>query len=180
MEHRGYRMLSVFACLCALGLALGHADPAVSAFGPRVYFSSNGDPAGALLAVIGSAHTRIEAAIYDLTDPRIGDALIAAVHRHVDTYVIMDARQARYRSSQYPRLSAALGDRVVLRTGRGSNRFAIMHQKVLIADGTVTATGSFNWTIEAECCNWENLVILGDSTVAQQYEQEFRRIWAGR
>jgi phosphatidylserine/phosphatidylglycerophosphate/cardiolipin synthase-like enzyme len=92
----------------------------------------------------------------------------------------MDASEARYHSSQYPALAAALGGHLALRTGRGGGRYAIMHHKFLVVDDRLVATGSFNWTREAECCNWENLVILDDPALARAFEAEFQRLWNAR
>jgi cardiolipin hydrolase len=146
----------------------------------RVYFSDTDRPDRALIDLIRSARTRLEAAIYDLTDPRIAQALADAPRRRVDTWVVMDESEARRPGSQAPLLQRALGGHFALRTGRGGGRHAIMHHKFLVADDRYVATGSFNWTREAECCNWENLVILDDPGLARSFEQEFRRLWDAR
>jgi cardiolipin hydrolase len=143
----------------------------------RVYFSDTDRPDRALIDLIRSARTRLEAAIYDLTDTRIAQALADAPRRRVDTWVVMDESEARRPGSQAPLLQRALGGHFALRTGRGGGRHAIMHHKFLVADDRYVATGSFNWTREAECCNWENLVILDDPGLARNFEQEFRRMW---
>jgi phosphatidylserine/phosphatidylglycerophosphate/cardiolipin synthase-like enzyme len=143
----------------------------------RAYFSDTDRPDLALIRLVQSARTRLEAAIYDLTDPRIAQALADAPRRRVDTWAVMDASEARRPGSQAPLLQRALGGHFALRTGRGGGRHAIMHHKFLVADDRYVATGSFNWTREAACCNWENLVILDDPGLAASFEQEFRRLW---
>jgi phosphatidylserine/phosphatidylglycerophosphate/cardiolipin synthase-like enzyme len=50
---------------------------------------------------------------------------------------------------------------------------AISHNKVMIIDGEVVLTGSFNFTKAAQEKNAENLLILRDPTVAAQYAQNW-------
>jgi cardiolipin hydrolase len=171
--------LGLLAAWIATALLLT-APPAATGQSTRAYFSDTGHPDRALIDLIRSAHVRLEAAIYDLTDPRIAQALADAPRRRVDTWVVMDESEARRPGSQAPLLERALGGRFALRTGRGRGRHAIMHHKFLVADDRYVATGSFNWTREAECCNWENLVILDDPGLATSFEQEFRRLWDAR
>jgi phosphatidylserine/phosphatidylglycerophosphate/cardiolipin synthase-like enzyme len=170
------RSLGILAVWIAAVLLLT-APLASTGQSARVYFSDTDHPDRAIVDLIRSAHVRLEAAIYDLTDRRIAQALADAPRRHVDTWVVMDESEARRPGSQAPLLQRALGDHFALRTGRGGGRHAIMHHKFLVADDRVVATGSFNWTREAECCNWENLVILDDPGLARAFEEEFRRIW---
>jgi cardiolipin hydrolase len=177
MIHR--RLAVLVAAVTALALTAPPVPPA-AAQAARAYFSDTDDPGGAVVALVDRAQRRLEAAIYDLTDRRIAEALIAASRRHVDTWVVMDASEARYHSSQYPALAAALGGHLALRTGRGGGRYAIMHHKFIVVDDRLVGTGSFNWTREAECCNWENLVILDDPGLARAFEAEFQRLWNAR
>jgi phosphatidylserine/phosphatidylglycerophosphate/cardiolipin synthase-like enzyme len=46
---------------------------------------------------------------------------------------------------------------------------AIAHNKVMIIDGETVITGSFNFTKAAEENNAENLLIIRDKRLAQQY-----------
>jgi cardiolipin hydrolase len=170
-------MRILFTLIIAIAVSALTNIPSPAAQWSRVYFSSTDNPAEALVTLIYSAHSRLEAAIYDLTDRRIAQALADAPRRHVDTWVVMDESEARRPGSQAPLLQRTLGGHFALRTGRGGGRHAIMHHKFLVADDRVVATGSFNWTREAECCNWENLVILDDAGLARAFEEEFRRIW---
>ncbi len=88
---------------------------------------------------IRAACTRLEAAIYGLTDRRIAQALADAPGRHADTWVVMEAPQARRPGSQAPFLERALGSYLALRTGRAG--LSIMHHIFLVADDRLVATG---------------------------------------
>ena len=57
-------------------------------------------------------------------------------------------------------------------------RYAIMHNKFIVADGQTVELGSFNYTAAAGDKNAENVLVLHDSAVAQRYAQEWDRRWA--
>jgi phosphatidylserine/phosphatidylglycerophosphate/cardiolipin synthase-like enzyme len=46
---------------------------------------------------------------------------------------------------------------------------AIAHNKIIIIDGRVVITGSFNFTKQAEQNNAENLLVIRDPTIANRY-----------
>jgi phosphatidylserine/phosphatidylglycerophosphate/cardiolipin synthase-like enzyme len=52
-----------------------------------------------------------------------------------------------------------------------------MHDKIMIVDGKVVLTGSFNWSNNAENENNENLLIITSTSLATTYENEFQKIW---
>jgi phosphatidylserine/phosphatidylglycerophosphate/cardiolipin synthase-like enzyme len=52
-----------------------------------------------------------------------------------------------------------------------------MHHKLLLIDGRVLATGSYNFTRSAEESNDENIVILFSRNAAAELELEFAEIF---
>ena len=46
---------------------------------------------------------------------------------------------------------------------------AIAHNKVMIIDGEIVITGSFNFTKAAEVNNAENLLVIHDKKLAERY-----------
>jgi phosphatidylserine/phosphatidylglycerophosphate/cardiolipin synthase-like enzyme len=48
-------------------------------------------------------------------------------------------------------------------------RHAIAHNKIMIIDGAVVVTGSFNFTKAAESNNAENLLVIHDPQLAARY-----------
>ena len=46
---------------------------------------------------------------------------------------------------------------------------AIAHNKVMVIDGEVVVTGSFNFTRQAENENAENLLVIRDGDLAERY-----------
>ncbi len=72
---------------------------------------------------------------------------------------------------EYDRLRAA-GVNVRL-DGNPAN----MHHKVIIIDGQVLATGSYNFSASAEERNDENTLIIHNPQIAGEYLAEFERIF---
>ena len=54
---------------------------------------------------------------------------------------------------------------------------ALMHNKVAIIDGWIVITGSYNWSLNAEEKNNENMIIIKSVELAKIYEKEFQKIW---
>ena len=59
----------------------------------------------------------------------------------------------------------------------GSNPW-LMHHKVMIVDGRIVVTGSYNWSWSAENRNDENLIVIMDEDIAREFEEEFMRVWS--
>ena len=54
----------------------------------------------------------------------------------------------------------------------------LMHHKVMVIDGRIVVTGSYNWTWSAEKNNDENILVVEDPEAAAIYEREFQRLWS--
>jgi phosphatidylserine/phosphatidylglycerophosphate/cardiolipin synthase-like enzyme len=54
-----------------------------------------------------------------------------------------------------------------------------MHHKFVILDQQTVLTGSYNWTLESEDENYENLVILEEAQPVEAYTREFEALWTG-
>jgi len=52
-----------------------------------------------------------------------------------------------------------------------------LHDKVIIIDNAIVATGSFNYSSNADESNEENLVIVDNPEIAALYLQEFDKLW---
>jgi phosphatidylserine/phosphatidylglycerophosphate/cardiolipin synthase-like enzyme len=107
-------------------------------------------------------------AVFSFTHEAIAESLVAAAARGVDVAVVVETRQE---TPVMPRLLE--GGVRVREDGNGSS----MHHKFVVVDGDVVATGSFNWTNNADYNNDENLVILHSEGAAKQFAAEFLRVW---
>ena len=135
-----------------------------------VYFSPGGGCEDQVLYWIDRANSSIEILIYSFTLDLIGDALVEAHERGVEVQVVFEVEQiSQY--SEYMKLKAA-GIKVRNDTNSGD-----MHDKIMIIDGIIIITGSFNYSNAVENTNNENLLIINSTTVATTYGQEFTKIW---
>lgn len=176
MREHLRRALLVLVALAAPALALASGGRTLPARGSiEVVFSPEGSGEEALLRVIGAARETLHVQAYVFTSRPIADALVRAHRRGVHVQVLADAQMNRRgKGNALPRLLDA-GVPVALET-----RYAVAHNKVLIADGggssCVVATGSYNFTWSANKRNAENLLVLRDNCpLAAAYLDNWRR-----
>jgi phosphatidylserine/phosphatidylglycerophosphate/cardiolipin synthase-like enzyme len=134
----------------------------------EVYFSPRGGCTEAVVRELGLARESVYVQAYGFTSAPIAQALALASARGVRVEVILDKsnRSARYSGADYlvhhgipTRIDAA---------------HAIAHNKVMIIDGRVVLTGSFNFTKAAEEHNAENLLVLRDPALAAKYLRNWK------
>jgi phosphatidylserine/phosphatidylglycerophosphate/cardiolipin synthase-like enzyme len=130
------------------------------------------DPARVIEAAIGAAHISILVMAYEITPGPLVTALIEAHRRGVKVRAIVDYRQFTDRHNRddafgVERLGAA-GIPVLVDRPPG-----LMHDKVMVIDGGVVITGSFNYTYSAEHRNVENLLVIHDPALAAQYTRHW-------
>jgi phosphatidylserine/phosphatidylglycerophosphate/cardiolipin synthase-like enzyme len=137
-----------------------------------VCFSRVQSCASLIIDLIDGASKSVYIMMYSFTSDEIANALIRAKNRGVEVKVVIESQQANVMGSEYGRLLGA-GIEVKL---DGNPR--LMHHKVAIIDGIIVVTGSYNWSRAAENENDENLIIIIDPSIAEDYEKEFQRVWA--
>jgi phosphatidylserine/phosphatidylglycerophosphate/cardiolipin synthase-like enzyme len=125
---------------------------------------------------IRSAGESIDAAIYRFNQPRLAAALGEAVRRGITVRLILDRN--KYEESRSTREllgEGAIPFRLLYgRQGAGSK----MHHKFAVLDGRTVLTGSYNWTVESEEQNFENLLLLDEWEGVELYKLEFEALWA--
>jgi phosphatidylserine/phosphatidylglycerophosphate/cardiolipin synthase-like enzyme len=128
-----------------------------------VCFTPGGNCTDAIVQALGGAKHTILAQAYSFTSAPIAKALLDAHKRGVQVQVILDKSQ---RSDKYSSADflANQGVPVVIDANH-----AIAHNKVIVIDGELVITGSFNFTKAAQEKNAENLLILRDLALAAQY-----------
>ena len=52
-----------------------------------------------------------------------------------------------------------------------------MHHKVMIIDGQIVVTGSYNFSNSAETRNDENLIVIYNQPIANFFMKEFQRVY---
>jgi len=136
-----------------------------------IYFSPKGGCEDQVLYWIDRANVSIHILIYSFTLDSISGKLIEAHQRGVEVRVVFEKQQVT-EYSEYSVLKAA-GISV-----RNDTNPDYMHHKVMIIDGILILTGSFNYSAHAEEENNENLIVIESTYVAGIYEDEFQKIWS--
>jgi phosphatidylserine/phosphatidylglycerophosphate/cardiolipin synthase-like enzyme len=133
-----------------------------------VYFSPKGGCQEALVRELKAARSEILVQAYSFTADPLTLALVEAKKRGVNVEILLD------RSNQQDRYSDL---RLFLEHGLPpliDDSHAIAHNKVMIIDQKTVATGSYNFTNQAEHENAENLLILkGNPELVRAYRQSF-------
>lgn len=132
-----------------------------------VCFTPGENCTDAIVQALGTAKRSIQAQAYSFTSAPIVKALLDAHKRGVQVRVILDKSQrgAKYSSADF---LANQGVPVVIDANH-----AIAHNKVIVIDGEVVLTGSFNFTKAAQEKNAENLLVLRDPALAAQYARNW-------
>lgn len=134
-----------------------------------VYFSPKGGCKDALIGWINRANISIHILIYSFTLDQIGEALIEAYGRGIDVKVVFERDQVTKDSEYWKLKEAGI-------PARNDTNPKLMHHKIMIIDGEIVVTGSYNWSKSAEEWNNENLIIIRSREIAKKYEEEFEKI----
>lgn len=124
----------------------------------------------AVIAQIAKAQHTIHFMTFSFTSDPIGAALLESTKNGVGVHGVFEKRQ-NDQWSEYDKLNRVGVDVLV-----DKNPYT-MHHKVFIIDNNTVITGSFNPTANANTRNDENLLIIQDTNIAAQYEQEFNRVY---
>jgi mitochondrial cardiolipin hydrolase len=144
---------------------------------PQVFFSSSGSIAETVRALIEASELSVHAALYRFNNPDLVKALSDCARRGVSVRVVLD--RGKYdddKSTQRLMTTAAVPFRTMAgKHGPGSK----LHHKFAVVDGRAVMTGSYNWTLESEQANYENLVVLRAPETIDAYCREFDAVWDG-
>jgi phosphatidylserine/phosphatidylglycerophosphate/cardiolipin synthase-like enzyme len=140
----------------------------------QVCFTPDGQCTRLIVEEIEAARHSILVQAYSFTSTPILSALKAAHARGVTVEVIVDKTSARP-SPSGSRYSAA-----TYLTNAGipvwvDNKVAFAHNKVMVLDGATVITGSFNFTAAAQNHNAENLLVISDPALADEYRLNWQR-----
>jgi phosphatidylserine/phosphatidylglycerophosphate/cardiolipin synthase-like enzyme len=154
---RAYLIFIIALCASST-LVVAKSTPPI-----EVYFSPHGGCTEAVCAELGKAKETVYVQAYSFTSKEIAAALVEAHKRGAHVEIVLDKSQ---RSERYS--SADFVSRAGIPTTI-DDRHAIAHNKVIVIDGEVVITGSFNFTKAAEESNAENLLVIHDAELAAKY-----------
>ena len=132
-----------------------------------VYFSPNGGCTDAVVTALGQAKETVLVQAYSFTSAPIAKAVVDAHKRGVKVQVILDKSQRTEKYSSADFLAHA-GVPVQI-----DDKHKIAHNKVMVIDGEIVITGSFNFTKAAEESNAENLLVIYGKELAQKYAENW-------
>jgi len=138
----------------------------------EVYFSPDDGVLNHLVALVNGAQNSVDFMAYSFTSDELAQALLERAAAGVHVRGVFEADQ--YSSNvgtEFDRLWAA-GLAVTL-DGNPDH----MHHKVLIIDGQIVVTGSYNFSASAEERNDENVLVIYSTVVAAQFLAEFERVY---
>ena len=116
-----------------------------------------------IVDTLAGARSTVLVQAYSFTSEPIAQALVDAHRRGVDVEVILDKSQ---RTEDDARAKLLLDAGIPVRIDAAH---AIAHNKVMIIDGHTVITGSFNFTKAAEERNAENVLVVRERALAEQY-----------
>jgi len=136
-----------------------------------LYFTPPSDVAAAVIEVIDQSKTEVLVQAYGFTHNGIAQALLRAHTRGVQVKVLLDAKTDSTNRYVTELLQA---QHIPLRLDGGH---AIAHNKVIVVDGELVITGSFNFTNSAQTRNAENLLVLKSIDLADSYKTNWQTHW---
>ena len=137
----------------------------------RAWFGPEDPMVETLEAAVRAVHTRIDVAVFTITDDRLTEALIDQHRRGVAVRILTDNDKSHDRGSDAHRLERA---GVPVRYDRSEHHF---HHKFALLDGERLINGSYNWTRGADGSNRENFCITNDAILVRSYAEAFDRMW---
>jgi phosphatidylserine/phosphatidylglycerophosphate/cardiolipin synthase-like enzyme len=135
----------------------------------ETYFSPEDLVMDQLLSVVSEAQVSIHFMAFSFTDYDLAKTMMDRTAAGVEVLGIFESRGANTEYSECPTLLDAGFD------VRLDGNPATFHHKIIIIDGAIVATGSFNYSTNATESNDENLLILHNPAIATLYEDEFTR-----
>ena len=136
------------------------------------YFSPDDGVQAALIPLLSNAQESIYFLAYSFTSNQLGDIVRAKAQEGLMVEGVMDAEQiVSNQGTEYDPFKQA---KLMVREDGNEG---LMHHKVFVIDGKIVAFGSYNFSQSAETNNDENLIIVYSEPVAQQFIQEFLRVW---
>jgi phosphatidylserine/phosphatidylglycerophosphate/cardiolipin synthase-like enzyme len=137
----------------------------------ETYFSPDDGVQEAMLKVIAQADSSIVFMAYSFTSDELADALIERYKKGVQVQGVMDEDQIQSNTGgEYENF---------LRAGIPVTQDDIpgqMHNKVMIINGEIVITGSYNFSKNAEKRNDENVLVIHSRDIAEVYLQAYQEI----
>lgn len=136
-----------------------------------IYFSPDDGVINALVNLLNSAKESIYFLTFSFTSNELGDIIREKDEAGLTVAGVMDEEQiSSNQGTEYdPFKQAGIDVRIDGNAGQ-------MHHKVFILDEKIVVLGSYNFSQNAEVRNDENLIIVYNPIIAEQFMMEFERV----
>jgi len=135
------------------------------------YFSPEDDVEKIMVNNLKKASKSIHFMAFSFTSDMIGETIINMFHQGVAVCGIFEKRGSGTIHSEYTKMKI---EGIPVKKDRNRN---VMHHKVIIIDGKIVITGSYNFSKNASLHNDENIIIMHNRLVAGKYLREFFRLY---
>lgn len=140
---------------------------------PAYLFSPGSRTEERLAALIDAAGSSVDAVTFTFSSRILADAVARAGRRGVRVRFLMDANMAKTSA----RAKQVFDSGADFRWRGGRTDMGALHNKFLILDARLLATGSFNWTINASRHSFENLAFVSDAETVRAYRDNFNWLY---
>ena len=140
----------------------------------ETYFSPDDGVAEKIIDLLENANESIYFMAYSFTADDISNAILERASNGVTVAGVMDYSQIQS-NGQYSEYD------IFLQSGldvRSDGIDGLLHHKVFIIDEEIVITGSYNFSASAEERNDENILIIYNSDIAEEFLKEFQRVQA--
>ncbi|MCC6500008.1 MAG: DUF1669 domain-containing protein [Anaerolineales bacterium] len=136
------------------------------------FFSPDDGVLNYVAAVLSGAEESVYFLTFSFTSNDLGDIVRQKAEDGLVVQGVMDEEQVKSnQGTEYdPFKQADLDVRIDGIEGQ-------MHHKVFIVDESIVIVGSYNFSQSAETRNDENLLIIYNEAIAQEFMKEFERVW---
>lgn len=137
------------------------------------YFSPDDGVLNAIVPLLNSAQKSIYFLAFSFTANDLGNIVREKAAAGLTVQGVMEEEQVKSnQGTEYdPFKQSGLDVRIDGNAGQ-------MHHKVFIIDEKIVIFGSYNFSQSAETRNDENILIIYNAAIAQQFIKEFERVWS--
>ncbi len=133
----------------------------------NAYFSPDDNIERILLKRIEKAQKSVHFMAFSFTSDPLGEELIRLHKKGVEVRGVMEKTGTNGKDSEYIKMKIeGIPVRIIAGPGR-------MHHKVMIIDGSIVVTGSYNFSRGANVLNDENILVIHNEEIARKYLDEF-------
>jgi phosphatidylserine/phosphatidylglycerophosphate/cardiolipin synthase-like enzyme len=145
--------------------------------GKMAFLSNRTNPEKGLVTIIGKAEKYFYGAFYEVSSPRVVEALAAARKRGVVVKLVMENDTMCKKKGKGVRAMKMLTDAGIETATDPPRRRGLMHNKFAVIDDRYLWTGSYNATVNDAEKNNNNAILIESGALADIYKKEFMEMF---